>query len=49
LDQNAPVLGYDTVYGTCTAVETDWMLKEVVINEVISSKVGIKQHPLQGA
>jgi hypothetical protein len=25
------------------------MLKEVVINEVISSKVGIKQHPLQGA
>jgi hypothetical protein len=27
----------------------DWMLKEVVINEVISSKAGIKQHPLPGA
>lgn len=21
LDLNAPILGYDTVYGTCTAVE----------------------------
>lgn len=49
LDLNAPILGYDTVYGTMYSSRTDWMLKEVVINEVISSKAGIKQHPLQGA